>query len=122
MKRTPILIAVSLLLTACLTAGAYLAFVFSSRTIGYADLEIEEHDYKNNTFTVKVRADEDGMYLYKVLAVQNGEGELVLTFRGGKQPSRAQTKGEEVATFSIDVPTGTTRITCDDLTVYTVKK
>ena len=121
MKRTPLLIAVALLLTACITAVSYFAFVSSSRSIGYADLSIEEHSYKNNTLTVKVSADEDGIYLYKVLASPNGEGELVLTFRGGKQPSKAQTPGKAVATFQIDVPAGITRITCDDMTFYTVK-
>ena len=121
MKRTPLLIAVALALTALIAASSYFVCVFSSCEVGYADLSIKEHSYDNHTFTIEVSVDEDGMYLYKVLATQNSEGDLELTFRGGKQPSMAQTPNKAVATFQIDVPAGTQRIVCDGMTVYTIK-
>jgi len=123
MKRTALLIAIVLLASVCITALSYLAFVFSSYEIKYADLQIKEYDIEGNTFTIKVSADTQGEYLYKVLASPNGEpGELVLTFRGGKQPSRAQTPGKATATFVIELPADTTRIVCDGMTVCTTDK
>lgn len=121
MKQTALLVAAALLLTLCLSAASYFVCANHSYTIGYSDLQIDEYHLEGNTFTIKVSADLDGEYLYKVLATQNGEpGELELTFRGGKQPSLAQTPDKAEATFEIEVPAGTTRIVCDDMTVYTI--
>lgn len=121
MKRTALLIVIALFLTACIVAVSYAVCYGSSYTVEYADLDIKEYDFDGKIFTVKVSADADGEYLYKVLATQSGEeGELVLTFRGGKQPSRAQTPDKKTATFSVEVPAGTKRIVCDGMTVYTI--
>ncbi len=122
MKQTALLIVIALLLTACIAAASYWVCANHSYVIDYADLNIEEYHFEDNTFTVKVSADLKGEYIYKVLTSPNGEpGELVLTFRGGKQPSLAQIPDKTDATFKIDVPAGTSRIVCDGMTVYTIE-
>ncbi len=121
MRQTAPLIAAALLLTLCIAAASCFVCTNRSYTVGYDDLHITEHQFKGNLFTIKASSDLDGEYLYKVLVTQHGEpGELVLTFRGGKQPSRAQTPGKTDATFVIEVPAGTKRIVCDGTTVYTI--
>lgn len=121
MKHTALFVAAALLLTACVAAASYFVCINHSYEIDYADLHFEDHQMEGNTFSFKVGSDLDGEYIYKVLTSQNGEpGELVLTFRGGKQPSLAQTPDQKDATFEIEVPAGITRIVCDDVTVYTI--
>lgn len=122
MKRTPLLVAISLLLTACVAMASYLMIYHRSYEIEYDELDFDEYKYTDGVLTVRVKADTTGEYLYRVIAVPNSQtGEVELTFRGGKQKELAQTAGSVMAKFEIEIPAGTSRVVCGESTVYTIK-
>lgn len=123
MKRTPLLVIVSLLLTACIASVSYLCIYYHSYELEYDELNFESYDFDNGILTVRVRAATDGEYLYKVLAGSNeNAGEWELTFRGGKQQALAQNPESVIAKFTIEIPAGTTRVVCDGTTVYRIEQ
>lgn len=122
MKKTALLIVISLLLTAILSMASYLAVFLHAHTFAYDELNFEEYNFEGTVFSITVSADTNGEYLYEIRTSQGGEpGELELIFRGGKQASRAQNPGEASAFFEIQVPDGVTRIVCGGVTVYTIE-
>jgi len=120
MKRLPVLIAISLLLTLCVVMASYLIIYHHSYEIAYEDLEIGETTYENGVLTVTVNASMEGEYLYRVIGAPNDKGEFELTFRGGKQAALAQKAGKNEATFTIEIPAGYKKVVCGKATVYTI--
>lgn len=122
MNRLPVIIAISLLLTLCLVMAAYLVIYHHSYEVEYEDLEIGETSYENGVLTVTVESSLEGEYLYRVIGAPNEKGEYELTFRGGKQPAKAQRSGEQSATFTIEIPKGYTKVVCGKSTLYTISE
>lgn len=123
MKRTPLLVIVSLLLTVCIASVSYLCIYYDSYELEYGELDFESYDFDNGILTVRVRSAADGEYLYKVLAGSNeNAGEWELTFRGGKQKALAQNPESVIAKFSIEIPAGTNRVVCGENTVYRIER
>ncbi len=122
MNRLPVLIAMALLLTACVVMASYLLIYHVSYEIEYEDLEVTETQYADGVLTVTVKTETAGEYLYRVIGAPNEKGEFELTFRGGKQASLAQTPGENSATFEIEIPDEYKKIVCGKSTVYTITK
>ncbi|MBE6578661.1 MAG: hypothetical protein E7651_02510 [Ruminococcaceae bacterium] len=120
MKRLPILILISLLLTACVVMAAYLLIYHHSYELEYADLDIDETTYENGVLTVTVKSATAGEFLYRMIGAPNDKGEFELTFRGGKQGALAQTPGKYSATFTVEVPEEYKKVVCGKSTIYTI--
>ncbi len=119
MKRA-VLIITALLLTACASMAAWLAVYHMSSELEYEELEFDGYEMNGDVLTVRVHAELDGVYLYRVSARTNGD-QLELTFRGGKQPALAQTKNASDAVFQITVPAEVKDVVCDSRTLYSVR-
>ncbi len=119
MKRA-ILVTLALLLTACASMAAWLVIYRMSGELDYDELEFGEYEMNGDVLTVRVHAELDGVYLYRVKAHTNGD-QLELTFRGGKQPALAQTENATEAVFYITVPAEVKNVVCGTHTLYSVR-
>ncbi len=119
MKRA-MLVTLALLLTACASMAAWLAVYHIPGKLDYEELEFDGYEMNGDVLTVRVHAELDGVYLYRVNARTNGD-QLELTFRGGKQPALAQTKNASEAVFRITVPAEVKNVVCDSHTLYSVR-
>ena len=120
MKRA-FLIVMALVLTACLSIAAWLAVYHMPQKLSYDELEFDGYEMNGDVLTIRVHAKLDGAYLYRVGMHENENGELELTFRGGKQPALAQTKNTSQAVFEITVPSDVRKVVCGTHTLYSVR-
>lgn len=102
-----------------LLAGVYV--YNASYAYAYGDLSFESFSLDGNRLTVRVRSTTDGEYVYRLLTSGFEDGKLSVILRGGKQSSLAQTPGEKIASFYIDLPEGTEKVVCGKTTIYTVQ-
>ncbi len=120
MSRLPVLIAIVLLLSLCVVMASYLVIYNFSYELEYKEIDIEETSYENGVLTITLKASMEGEYLYRVIGAPNEKGEYELTFRGGKQPALAQTPGESLATFTVEIPAGYTKVVCDKSILHSI--
>ena len=115
-----LLVCISLLLAfaVALTAGI-VAYRWSS-AYAYGDLTFDNFSLVDGRLTFRVRSNVEGEYVYKLIADSDGNGQITLTVRGGKQSALAQSPGLDDAYFHIDLPEGTRKLVCGKSTVYTV--
>lgn len=103
-----------------LLAGAYA--YHASYAYAYDDLTFDSFSLEGNRLTFQVHSTMDGEYVYRLLYSGPEDGKLSVILRGGKQPALAQTPGESVASFYIDLPEGTKKVVCGKTTIYTVQQ
>ena len=120
MKRA-FLIAMALILTVCLVTASWLAVYYMPQKLSYDELEFGEYEMNGDVLTVRVHAKLNGAYVYRVSMHENENGELELTFRGGKQQALAQTKNTSEAVFLITVPSDVRKVVCGTHTLYSVR-
>lgn len=112
---------ISLLAALCIALLAGVYAYNASYSYEYADLTFDSFSLDGNRLTLHVKSNTDGEYVYRLITSDPEDGTLSVTVRGGKQPSLAQTPGEKVASFFIDLPEGTKKIVCGKTTIYTVQ-
>ena len=117
--QLPILIAISLLLTAALVMGSYLAVYHHAYEVDMDRLDILSKEYKDGKLTVSLTTTLAGEFLYDVEAAENDDGNFELTFLGGKQPSLAQKPGQKEAVFTVEIPKGYEKVVCGKTVLYT---
>ena len=113
---------ISLAAVLCIALLSGILAYNESYAYAYADLTFENFSLDGNRLTFRVHSTTDGEYVYKLLTSDVEDGKLSVTLLGGKQPSLAQTPGDSVACFYIDLPEGTEKVVCGKTTVYTVQK
>lgn len=113
---------ISLAVAICIALFAGVYVYHSSYAYAYDDLDFGGFSLEGNRLTFQVNSKTDGEYVYRLLSSGPEDGKLSVTLRGGKQPDLAQTPGESVASFYIDLPEGTEKVVCGKTTIYTVQK
>lgn len=113
---------ISLAAALCIALLAGVYAYHASYAYAYDDLTFDSFSLDGNRLTFYVNSNTDGEYVYRLLTSGPEDGKLSVTLRGGKQPSLAQTPGESVASFYIDLPEGTKKVVCGKTTIYTVQQ
>ncbi len=115
-----LLVCVSLLLAFAVALTAGVVAYHWSYTYEYSELTFDNFSLVDGWLYFRVRSNVTGEYVYKFFADDDGNGQIALTFRGGKQPDLAETPGLDDANFKIELPEGTRKLVCGKSTVYTV--
>ena len=113
---------ISLAAALCIALFAGVYAYRASYSYAYADLTFDSFSLDGNRLTLHVHSNTDGEYVYRLVTSGLEDGKLSVTIRGGKQSALAQTPGEKVASFYIDLPEGTEKVVCGKSTIYTVQK
>ena len=116
------IICISLAAALCLALLSGVYAYNASYVYAYDDLTFDNFSLEGNRLTLQVHSKTDGEYVYRLFTSGLEDGKLSVTLRGGKQPSLAQTPGNGVAAFYIDLPEGTKKVVCGKTTIYTVQQ
>ena len=112
---------ISLAAALCIALLAGVLIYNASSAYAYDDLTFENFSLDGNRLTFRVRSNTTGEYVYKLFTSDFEDGTLSVTLRGGKQAALAQTPGDSVAYFYIDLPEGTKKVVCGKTTIYNVQ-